>query len=49
MAEKGATPNQDAQDASILASIAPFLQVFLHRTMRLASLQIQHSLQLRHL
>jgi hypothetical protein len=25
MAEKSATPNQDAQDASILASIAPFL------------------------
>jgi hypothetical protein len=29
MAEKSATPNQDAQDASILASIAPFLQTLL--------------------
>jgi hypothetical protein len=29
MAEKSATPNQDAQDAAILASIAPFLQSLL--------------------
>lgn len=29
MAEKTATPNQDAQDAAILASIAPFLQSLL--------------------